>query len=860
MAAFAYWTAPGSGSASTVVAQLTPPAPSASSPGVGLAHVTWSTVTLDPAVPAVDVEVAFTVERKPSSSSTWVFVCGTGTTPKPYDVLSCDDTPPAADTYDYRVTARLRTWTSSGIASVTVVTDATPPSSAIAFPSATVYSAAGWNAGCTSSICGTATDTGGSGLQKVEVSIRQGSGNYWDGGAFASPSQVWNLASGTSSWMYGFAAGSFPSDGAYTVSTRATDTAANVQSPVTTQTFTIDRTAPSITASTIAATTGTSPGGFVKQGGGYVVYADAADTNGVSSVTADVSTVTTGQNAVALASCASGCTIGGHTYLYKSATLTATNPLVESSKSYTVAAADVVGNASGGASFAVIVDNTGPSVSTVIAATTGASPQGFVKQSGTYRVYANVTDLPSGAGASSGMNGSSLSANVSAVTTGQTAVALSACGGCGPGSVYAYQTAQLTASTPLSEGSKAYSVSASDNLGTGGSSSGASVQVDNTAPSVATVLANTATNEAGWVAQGGGYRVYANVTDLPAGAGAASGVNGSSITANVSTVTSGQTAVALSTSGCPCTISGTSYAYQSAVLTAGNPLSAGSKSFSTSASDNLGSTTSQSGSVTVDNTAPALSTLQMFDTDLDGKVDQVKATFGETLYTYSAGTGPWTPANAPGGTANTLASVSVAAMVATLTFNEGNVNTAAGSFTVALAANASGIRDFAGNQSSFGVTAVADKASPIAVDVQAVNGTGTAGRIDSADVVTYTFSEPMSANSIKAGWSGGVTGVNVALGNSASNDTVAVSTAGWNLGTIATGGNYVASNRTVAANMALVGSTVTLTFTSTAPTGQLNTVASSTMVWTPSTTAADPAGNAMVAAARTQSGAPKQNF
>src|SRR5262249_10575911 len=147
-------------------------------------------------------------------------------------------------------------------------------------------------------------------------------------------------------------------------------------------------------------------------------------------------------------------------------------------------------------------------------------------------------------------------------------------------------------------------------------------------PTVATIIANTTTNEAGWLAQNGGYRVYANVTDLPAGAGASSGVNASSITANVANVTVGQTAVALTTSGCPCTINGTAYAYRSAALTSSNPLSAGSKSFTTSASDNLGSTTNQSASVTIDNTAPALSTLQMFDTDANGKVDQVQATFG----------------------------------------------------------------------------------------------------------------------------------------------------------------------------------------------------------------------------------------
>ena len=163
----------------------------------------------------------------------------------------------------------------------------------------------------------------------------------------------------------------------------------------------------------IAATTGTSPVGFVKQGGGYNVYADATDASVVSSVTANVSTVTTGQTAVALPVCASSCTVGGHTYGYKSALLTASTPLTQGSKSYTVAAVDVVGNASAPASFSVQVDNTGPSLTTVIAATTGTSPQGFVKQGGTYRVYANASDLPSGSGNSSGVNAATLTANVS---------------------------------------------------------------------------------------------------------------------------------------------------------------------------------------------------------------------------------------------------------------------------------------------------------------------------------------------------------------------------------------------------------------------------------------------------------------
>ena len=74
--ALAYWTSPGSGSTSSLVSQLTGPAPSATNPSAGTAHIAWSAVTLSPAVPTVDVEVVFAVERKPSGGSTWVFVCG----------------------------------------------------------------------------------------------------------------------------------------------------------------------------------------------------------------------------------------------------------------------------------------------------------------------------------------------------------------------------------------------------------------------------------------------------------------------------------------------------------------------------------------------------------------------------------------------------------------------------------------------------------------------------------------------------------------------------------------------------------------------------------------------------------------
>lgn len=124
-------------------------------------------------------------------------------------------------------------------------TSATAPT--LTFPTAAShYNDAVWNVGCVSAICGTAADGTGSGVQKVELSIRQGVGLYWDGAGFSSATPVWNLATGASSWSLPFAAANFPTEGSYTVSVRVTDRVGNV-SAATSAAFTIDRTAPSAT-------------------------------------------------------------------------------------------------------------------------------------------------------------------------------------------------------------------------------------------------------------------------------------------------------------------------------------------------------------------------------------------------------------------------------------------------------------------------------------------------------------------------------------------------------------------------------------------------------------------------------------
>ena len=99
-------------------------------------------------------------------------------------------------------------------------------------------------------------------------------------------------------------------------------------------------------------------GGYIRAKGTYYVYADIAESgnpaSGTSSVKANVSALTSGQTAVALS--AGSYTVGGASYDYRSAQLTASSGLSAGSKSYSLALADAAGN-SRSQSFTAVVDN-----------------------------------------------------------------------------------------------------------------------------------------------------------------------------------------------------------------------------------------------------------------------------------------------------------------------------------------------------------------------------------------------------------------------------------------------------------------------------------------------------------------------
>lgn len=357
---------------------------------------------------------------------------------------------------------------------------------------------------------------------------------------------------------------------------------------------TVDDTPATVSASVIASTT-TNTAGWLAQGASYRVYANATDAgSGVSTLTADVSSVTTGTTALALSACTSSCTINGVTYAYKSGSKTATTPLAAGPLSYTVTGLDKANNSSTTPGFSVTIDDTAPVATQSVIANTTTGAVGWVKKSGTYNVYANATDDAAGV--------TSVTANVSSITSGQTALALTACTtGCTVGGVtYAYKSANKTASSTLAEGVVSYTVSPTDAAANTAATSGFSVHADDTVPTGVTgVVANTLTGVGGYLKQGTTYNIYANAAD------ALSGLN--ALTASVSTVTTGQTAVPLAACTSACTVNGVTYAFKSATLTANASLS-GSKSFTVTAQDVAANSASSSGlTVTIDNTAPTVS-------------------------------------------------------------------------------------------------------------------------------------------------------------------------------------------------------------------------------------------------------------
>lgn len=246
--------------------------------------------------------------------------------------------------------------------------------------------------------------------------------------------------------------------------------------------------------------------------------------------------------------------------------------------------------------------------------------------------------------------------------------------------------------------------------------------------------------------------------------------------------------------------------------------------------------------VTIDRTAPALSSLEMYDSDSDGKVDRVLATFSETLVSPTTLATQWTLASVPsGGTRNTS---SVSGKVATILVNEGSgaADTSVGSFTVALTANVNGIRDAAGNASFFAATQPTDMAAPLLVSASSGGGS-TVGRMQAGDTLSLTFSEALATNTVP----GSVVVKEVRSGSSTLSVVGLLNDTSIANGYLA--GNNSSAQATATVTMSNANKTLTLTLGAITTTGAGGGTGSGSVTLTPDAKLEDEAGNSVTGSA-----------
>jgi hypothetical protein len=159
---------------------------------------------------------------------------------------------------------------------------------------------------------------------------------------------------------------------------------------------------------------------------------------------------------------------------------------------------------------------------------------------------------------------------------------------------------------------------------------------------------------------------------------------------------------------------------------------------------------------------------------------------------------------------------------------------------------------------------VAIVTTPAASDIATTNA-ATAGKPDPNDTISFAYTTAMAPTSIKSGWDGTATSVDVRITNNGcanGSDQLVVALTGTStpvsLGSVCLGANYTNGNgqtRTFASStMVMSGATVTVTLGS-APGGLATVNGSTTFVWSPSTSATDVYGNPCSAASVSRTGA-----
>jgi hypothetical protein len=493
----------------------------------------------------------------------------------------------------------------------------------------------------------------------------------------------------------------------------------------------------------------------------------------------------------------------------------------------TVRATDGTGTTTMATGPTFSVDNTAPTVSAAaLAPVSNTTTAGFIAQGGQYYVYANATDAGSGV--------AGVTANVTAVTTGSTAVPLVAGTYSAFGKTFTYRSAALTAANPLSAGNKNYTVTVLDQAANSHTTPNQVVVVDNSAPT------GSITTPTSGSTVGAGVTVSANSADTTSGVASArfeSSPHGLGTWSMIAIETSSPYSASWDTSSLA---DGASYDVR--VVTTNN---AG------------GSTTSAAVTVTIDHTAPAAPSVPNLTSASDTGWSTTDNLTNDTTPTFT-------------GTAEAGSTVTLydgASMVGTTTASGGNYTVTATTLSSGTHLITATATDAAGNTStpSAGLSVVIDTVAPVptALVLQNGNGTtnGTVGRIDRYDTATMTFSEQLSATSLCSAWSNGagtqsLTNVTVTIGDAGASDTLSLTSAtcslpAWTLviGDYVGGGGATSATFT---NSTLswdpVAFTLRIELGSLASSNTIKTgVTAIKTTITPATSMVDLAGNAMAA-------------
>jgi prepilin-type N-terminal cleavage/methylation domain-containing protein len=209
-------------------------------------------------------------------------------------------------------------------------------------------------------------------------------------------------------------------------------------------------------------------------------------------------------------------------------------------------------------------------------------------------------------------------------------------------------------------------------------------------------------------------------------------------------------------------------------------------------------TTSSTTSTTLISPSPELLEVTMYDTNANGKIDQLVAAFSRPLTgTCQVGT-QWTLTDAPSGASVVALVTASQADERTLTITEGSgaANTAVGGFRVAF--NPSGTC----NATAAPSLTPSDAAGPVLVSI---SSTDSDRRAEANDTIIFTFSEPIA--------SGLPTAAAVMIDDKNDNETISISNVFSGAKAFVSGTDYVKKNQALnfgSQAVAASGSTMTV--------------------------------------------------